>query len=153
MITCKDNLGNTVSLPKERFRTRISVYGVIRHVDRICICRSPSGKLWFPGGEIEAGETKEDALLREIDEETGLTNVSIGQPLQSLESFFYFEPTDDAMHAFLHFYTCTVQDHRFPKERLWIDDEEKTLEWIDPAALQENDFANLGREILTMMRV
>jgi len=153
MITCKDNLGDMVRIPKERFRKRTSVYGVIWHQDRICVCRSPSGMLWFPGGEIEVGETKERALLREIDEETGLQNVVIGQPIQSLETFFYFQPTDEAMHAFLHFYACTVQDHRFPKDRLRIDGEEKGLEWIDPATLRENDFANLGREIIAMIRV
>ena len=41
---------------------------------RVLICRRPEGKqlagLWeFPGGKVEEGETDEEALLRELQEE------------------------------------------------------------------------------------
>lgn len=54
------------------------VAGLIREGDRILICQRPAGKarglLWeFPGGKVEAGESKEEALIRECREELGVT--------------------------------------------------------------------------------
>lgn len=53
------------------------VAACIRKDDRFLICQRPQNKaragLWeFPGGKIEPGETKEQAILREIKEELGL---------------------------------------------------------------------------------
>jgi 8-oxo-dGTP diphosphatase len=53
---------------------------VIRREGRILICRrrtdqDHAGKWEFPGGKVEPGETPEDALRRELQEELGIQAV------------------------------------------------------------------------------
>jgi len=57
---------------------------VIDPDDRILLVRFefPGRTLWAtPGGGIEPGESAEDAIRRELEEETGLTQVEVGPPL------------------------------------------------------------------------
>ncbi|AQW99529.1 (deoxy)nucleoside triphosphate pyrophosphohydrolase [Elizabethkingia anophelis] len=53
------------------------VCGVIFNEGRILLCRrkpeKPLGGYWeFPGGKIEVGETEEESLYRELQEELGI---------------------------------------------------------------------------------
>jgi 8-oxo-dGTP diphosphatase len=60
--------------------------------------------LWeFPGGKVEIGESREDALLREIKEEL---EVDI-----SIEQFFYTIDYDyPQFHLTMHCYICNIID-------------------------------------------
>lgn len=66
------------------------VAAVIRRADgRILLAQrlpgGPHGGLWeFPGGKVEPGETPAGALVREIQEELGIT-VAVGEPLLTVE--------------------------------------------------------------------
>ena len=56
---------------------RVAAYAVCREGERILCCRlapgEPSPGSWtLPGGGIDFGERPEDAVLRELQEETGL---------------------------------------------------------------------------------
>jgi len=56
----------------------VSACAIVDADNRLLICQRPVGKalagLWeFPGGKVENGETPEDCLIRELDEELGIT--------------------------------------------------------------------------------
>jgi ADP-ribose pyrophosphatase YjhB (NUDIX family) len=65
--------------------TRLAAYGVIRRDDSVLLCRIapayPAAGLWtLPGGGIEFGEAPDVAVVREVEEETGLVARITAEP-------------------------------------------------------------------------
>ena len=87
----------------------------------------------FPGGKIEAGETPEEALKREIQEELS-TEISVDKFLCTVE---YDYP---AFHLTMHCYLCSLltealhlNEHEAAK---WLTMEElNTVKWL-PADME-----------------
>ena len=81
------------------------VAAIIKKEDKIFITRRSYGEfanMWeFPGGKIEAGETNEEALIREIKEELELDI----NKLEFLTTVEYDYPT---VHLTMHSYTCEI---------------------------------------------
>ena len=48
--------------------------------DRVLLVRAGNGRFYLPGGRVEPGETAEQALAREVEEECGLS-VRVGKSL------------------------------------------------------------------------
>jgi 8-oxo-dGTP diphosphatase len=87
------------------------VAAIIKNNDHFLCCQRKKSKLtylsekWeFPGGKLEIGETREQALLREIDEELGMRICDIKFALTVVHVYEDFELT---MHAF---HVSTKQD-------------------------------------------
>lgn len=81
------------------------VAAIIKKEDKIFIIRRSYGDfadMWeFPGGKIEAGESKEEALVREIREELELDINN----LDYLTTVDYDYPT---FHLTMHCFTCEI---------------------------------------------
>ena len=91
----------------------------------------------FPGGKIEAGETPEVALKREIKEELAV-DISVGEKIYTIE---YDYPT---FHLFMECFACkilneqeiTLLEHDCAK---WLDKTNlKTVNWL-PADIEVLD--------------
>jgi 8-oxo-dGTP pyrophosphatase MutT (NUDIX family) len=69
---------------------------------RFLLILDPYGNWGLPKGHIERDETREQAALREVREETGLTDLRLVGALPSIDWFFR---TDDRLiHKFCHFF-------------------------------------------------
>lgn len=107
--------------------------------DKILICRRPANKaralLWeFPGGKVEAGETKQQALVRECREELGITVVP---------GSVYYEVTHTYPDITIHLtlFNCTTQDE---PQRL----EHSELAWVLPQNVTAYDFCPADKAIV-----
>lgn len=75
----------------------------------------------FPKGHIEAGETGQEATIREIKEETGL-DIKI---LDELPRLSYLLPSGDYAELSMFLATLLSKDQKFIKENISDD-----LQWI-----------------------
>lgn len=91
---------------------------------RVLLAQRPEGKplagLWeFPGGKLEAGETPEEALIRELDEELG---VQVAQAC--LAPFAFASHAYESFHLLMPLFLCrrwsgTPQPHAHAALR-WV---------------------------------
>ena len=56
----------------------------------------------LPKGHLEDGETPACAALREVEEETGLGDLVLGPPLQTID--WFFRARGRLIHKYCHFY-------------------------------------------------
>jgi 8-oxo-dGTP pyrophosphatase MutT (NUDIX family) len=75
--------------PVPRIEHQHSAGGLIVRGTRILLISTQEARRWqLPKGHIEAGETPEEAALREVREETGVTG-RIVAPLPAIEYWFF----------------------------------------------------------------
>lgn len=91
---------------RPRPRIENSAGGVVFRRDadtiRFLLIRDPYGNWGLPKGHIEASETPLEAALREVAEETALTEVRLEAELQCID--WYFRNRGKLIHKFCHFF-------------------------------------------------
>ena len=116
------------------------VAALIWDKDRFMICQRPATKscalLWeFVGGKVEPGETKEQALIRECQEELDIT-ISVGDVFTEV----VHEYPDITVHLTL--FNAEISEG-VPKLL-----EHNNLKWITPSEIPDYNFCPADKDIL-----
>ncbi len=120
--------------------------GVIVNADgKILIAKRPvnvhQGGLWeFPGGKVDAGETIEQALVRELHEELAI-DVLASQPLIQIRHHY----PDKSVLLDVHKIT---QFTGYP-----IGNEGQPVQWVDAKALENFEFPAANRPIISAINL
>ena len=98
---------------------------------RILLAQRPAGKpmagLWeFPGGKVEAGETPEETLIRELQEELGITT-----KVACLAPLTFASHSYETFHLLMPLYIC----RRY--EGIPQGLEGQALKWVRSQALRD----------------
>ena len=138
----------TAELPRKGKAAAVPHYDIAVGVifdgrGRILIARRDEaqmlGGLWeFPGGKLETGESAEQAVVREVREETGL-EIAVLAPIATIR------------HAYSHF-KITLQAFRCRKlgGRL-KPDLPRPMKWVKPEELADYPFPRANQKLLPMI--
>ena len=118
------------------------VAAIIRKGDKIFATQRGYGdwKDWweFPGGKMEAGETAEEALVREIREELS-TEITIDKFLNTVD---YDYPQ---FHLTLHCFMCSLKS-----QALHLNEHE-AARWLDKNSIHQVKWLPADEEILPLI--
>ena len=120
------------------------VAALIWKKDKFMICQRPAhkarGLLWeFVGGKVEAGETKEQAVIRECEEELNIL-LSVGDVFMDV----VHEYPDLAVHLTL--FNATIAEGEPQKL------EHNDIRWITPNEIPNYEFCPADQEILAKIQ-
>ena len=120
------------------------VAALIWDEDHFMICQRPAHKaralLWeFVGGKVEVGETKEQALIRECQEELAIT-LSVGDAFIDV----VHEYPDITVHLTL--FNATIAEG-VPQKL-----EHNDIQWITVSEIDQYDFCPADTEILRQLK-
>lgn len=141
-VICKDIYGKEYVVPAEELNIRVAVYAVIIKDNKILLTRQWDGYSLIGGG-IKKGETTEEAIVREVFEETGLTIVP-DKCIHQSTSFFKRTFKDFKANQSIHLYfTCSNFSGTLSNKEITKSEKNYTYdipEWVDLGVIEDTKF-------------
>jgi len=119
---------------------------------RVLLAKRPEGKamagLWeFPGGKVEAGETPEATLIRELKEELAIdVTAACLAPLTFASHTYAGDAGDDDWHLLMPVFVC----------RRWSGTvralEHDALEWVRPVRMRDYEMPPADVPLVALIR-
>lgn len=131
-------------MTEENARKRIEVVAaIIQNGDKIFATQRGYGEFkdgWeFPGGKMEAGETPQQALVREIREELD-TEIEVGDLVEIVE---YDYPQ---FHLTMHCFMCTVKAGNL------VLKEHEAAKWLTKENIDSVDWLPADKELIERLK-
>ncbi len=93
-------------MPRSRAREEISAGGVVFRMEEgeplFLLIRDSYDNWGFPKGHVEGHEAPRETALREVEEETGLHELLLGDAIETIDWYFRFRKR--LIHKVCHFY-------------------------------------------------
>jgi len=141
-IICRDIKGKKYKVKAEELNFRPSVYALIFKGNKILLSKQWDG-YDFPGGGVKKGELLEEALKREVWEETGL-KITPGKIVEAAEDFFVGIESKKKLHTILLYYLCNDPKGKISTGN--FDENEKKYagpaEWVNLKDIKKIKFYN-----------
>lgn len=120
---------------------------ILNPEDKVLICKSNKWNQQYviPGGHIEAGEGMEEALVREVKEETGLDVFDI--ELLGINESIYSESFQNKKHFIFVDYIC-----RSNASDVILNEEAQSYEWIDLNEIEAYNLEKFTAKLLKELR-
>ncbi|MFP5226140.1 MAG: (deoxy)nucleoside triphosphate pyrophosphohydrolase [Acidobacteriota bacterium] len=120
---------------------RFVAAALILRGDQVLICQrkagAPMGLKWeFPGGKLEPGESPEQALRRELDEELGIV-AQVGTRIAHLRHTYRAGGAVDLQFFAVHSFSGDITNHIFEDVR-----------WVPLRTLPDYDFLAADRDLV-----
>jgi mutator protein MutT len=132
--------------------THIGAYGIITKDNKIALIRKArggyKGKLDLPGGGIEHTETPEEALVRELQEEAGVTVTKyelFGVPSSNILWQMTEEIKEDLHHIGI-IYKVEIKEENVKEEPDGIDSE--GCNWYDINELDKEELSPFAKYVV-----
>ena len=151
-VNCITLDGSIKAIPAAQLILRPAAYAIIVADGKLLLVHlRPTGKYHLPGGGIEPGETAEEAVRREVAEETGI-NIEVGLLARFEEICFYYDPSGKAYRGLHSFYLCRLLTTDLLEDGEVQDGSAEVPRWVELDTLVADDFQISGETILAIAR-
>lgn len=143
-------LGNNFTAIKKEFFglfTNIAAAGgVVINEQKEILFIHRRGKWDLPKGKLEEGENLETCAAREIEEETGISNLTLKRKIG--ETYHIYIQNDEHILKTSHWYYFTTAGHQ--KTTAQVEEDITEVKWVKTQAIKE-PMANTYSSIKTIM--
>lgn len=154
-ITALDINGHTYEITTEQLSWRPSAYGIVIKDGKLLLLKQQTG-YDLPGGGAELGETCEEAVVREVKEESGI-DVANPRIVATSSSFFKLpREADEYVQSLMLYYVCDYVGGELSTDGFdeWEKSYAEAPEWYPLDKLDElqvgssNDFRPYVRQLV-----